>query len=205
MTDWFATEQDADWQPVVLDNDRLELAVARGAAYYGMVRRDQGVKIAASLARSYYISLGGDPEQVICLLPGHAEAGETFELDRDFQLTISQPVEFSLYVSSTRLADAVGDVLDVDPEQMRPLPPIRTALKAKSRNEKRDVPVRLQVGLTEIGTIDLSCHQTDSERSWKLQFDVRSATETDAQAHTGAGESQGVVDEQTWQALRTGD
>ena len=206
ITKWFLTDTDPDWQPIVLDNDRLDLAVARGAAYYGMVRRDQGVRIAASLARSYYISLGGEPEQAICLVPGNAEAGQTLELDRIFQLTISQPVEFSLYVSSTRLADAAGQIIPVDNEQMRPLPPIRTALKTKSRNEQRDIPVKLHVGLSEIGTIELSCHEVDAEqtsqtnRSWKLQFDVRSATQTDVQSHEGSGESQGFIDEDSWQS-----
>ena len=45
------------WAPIVLDNDRLDLAVARGAAYYGMVRRGLGVRIAAGLARTYYIGV----------------------------------------------------------------------------------------------------------------------------------------------------
>ena len=198
IAEWFQTAAEPDWSPVLLDNDRLDLAVARGAAYYGMVRRDQGVRIAASLARSYYIDIGD--QKAICLVPGNAEAGQTLELDRIFQLTISQPVEFSLYVSSTRLSDAAGVIVDIDAEQMRPLPPIRTALKAKSRNEKRDVPVKLKVGLTEIGTIELSCHQVDDQRSWKLQFDVRSATQTDKTSHAGAGESEGFIDEETWQA-----
>ena len=48
-----------NWAPMVLDNDRLDLAVARGAAYYGMVRRGLGVRIAAGLARTYYIGVGG--------------------------------------------------------------------------------------------------------------------------------------------------
>ena len=48
-----------NWEPIVLDNDRLDLAVARGAAYYGMVRRGLGVRIAAGLARTYYIGVGG--------------------------------------------------------------------------------------------------------------------------------------------------
>ena len=127
IANWFQTESEPEWTPVLLDNDRLDLAVARGAAYYGMVRRDEGVRIAASLARSYYIDIGD--QQAICLVPGNAEAGQTLELDRVFQLTISQPVEFSLYVSSTRLSDAAGTIVNIDAEQMRPLPPIRTALK----------------------------------------------------------------------------
>ena len=32
---WFQSD-DPNWQPVILDNDRLDQAVARGAAYYGM-------------------------------------------------------------------------------------------------------------------------------------------------------------------------
>ena len=172
-----------------MENDRLDLAVARGAAYYGIVRRDMGVRIAASLARSYYIGIGANAsgeQQAICIMPGNAEPGQNFLLeDREFMLTISQPVEFSIFVSSIRLADQPGQILKVDPEQMTALPPIRTVIRAKSRNEKRDVTVKLQIGLTEIGTIDLACLEQTSvdstgdpaeqkPRSWKLQFDVRS-------------------------------
>ena len=46
LVSWFRTPgQDGAWQPMVLDHDRLDLAVARGAAYYGMVRRGLGVRI----------------------------------------------------------------------------------------------------------------------------------------------------------------
>ncbi len=196
---WFRAGQGDDWSPQVLENDRLDLAVARGAAYYGMVRRDQGVRIAAALARSYYIGVGGG--NALCIMPGSAEPGESFTLDeRQFLLTISQPVEFPIYVSSVRLADKVGQVIPLDEQQLRPLPPIRTVLKVKSKNEKRDVAVNLRVGLTEIGTIALSCHEVDSERSWRLQFDVRSTTQTDVMAHQGTGEVEGFVDDATWKS-----
>jgi molecular chaperone DnaK (HSP70) len=204
IASWFGDFKGAQWRPEVLENDRLDLAVARGAAYYGMVRRDEGVRIAASLARSYYIEIGNG--QAVCIMPGSAEAGQTFELkDQTFMLTISQPVEFSIFVSSVRLADSPGQVVTIDRQQLTALPPIRTVLKAKSKNEKRDVAVSLKVGLTEIGTIDLSAHQvdeTDGERSWKLQFDVRSTTQTDVQAHQSSGEGEGVLDESTWVQCR---
>ncbi len=58
LTGWFR-QDDPTWAPILLDNDRLDLAVARGAAYYGMVRRGQGVRIAAGLARTYYIGVEG--------------------------------------------------------------------------------------------------------------------------------------------------
>lgn len=198
LQSWFRSASDEAWQPQVLENDRLDLAVARGAAYYGIVRRDQGVRIAASLARSYYIGVGNG--QAICVMPGNAEPGQEFTLaERAFKLTISQPVEFSLFVSSIRLADRVGEVLDVNAEQMTALPPIRTVLRAKSKNEKGELSVRLRIGLTEIGTIDLSCHEVDSDRSWRLQFDIRSTTQTELEDHQAVGETQGFVDEQVWQ------
>ena len=194
---WFRAGQGDQWSPQELENDRLDLAVARGAAYYGMVRRDQGVRIAASLARSYYIGVGDG--QAICIVPGSAQSGESFTLDdRRLMLTLSQPVEFPIFVSSVRLADKVGQIIPLDQEQLRPLPPIRTVLKVKSKNEKRAVAVKLRTGLTEIGTIALSCHQIDSDRSWQLQFDIRSAIQTDVDGHRGSGEAEGFIDEQTW-------
>lgn len=199
MEDWFRAGQGSDWSPQALENDRLDLAVARGAAYYGMVRRDQGVRIAASLARSYYIGIGDG--NAICVMPGTAQAGESFMLDdQEFMLTISQPVEFPIYVSSVRLADKVGQIIPLDEQQLRPLPPIRTVLKARSKNEKRDVAVKLHVGLTEIGTIALWCNEVESDRSWQLQFDVRSTTQTDVAAHEGTGEVEGFIDEATWES-----
>jgi molecular chaperone DnaK (HSP70) len=198
IASWFESGPKEPWSPQVLENDRLDLAVARGAAYYGMVRRDQGVRIAASLARSYYIGVGDG--QAICIMPGSAQAGQSFTIEnQQFMLTISQPVEFPIYVSSVRLADQVGQIIPLDRQQLRPLPPIRTVLRVKSKNEKRDVAVILKVGLTEIGTITLSCHQIDSDRHWQLQFDVRSTTQTDFNAHQGAGESEGFIDEAIWQ------
>jgi molecular chaperone DnaK (HSP70) len=196
LSRWFGRES------IVLDNDRLDLAVARGAAYYGMVRRGQGVSIAASLARTYYIGIESQPPQAICLLPGKAEPGQEIKLaDRQFDLLVSEPAEFPLYVSSTRLADRPGEMFAVDSEQMTALPPIRTALKTRRRSERGTVAVELHAKLTEIGTLELWCSEVGGERSWRLQFDVRSATQTDIEAHESAAEREGVIDEETWRAI----
>lgn len=199
---WFTKSSSQPWQPRLLDNDRLDLAVARGAAYYGMVRRGLGVKIAASLARSYYLALDGNPPQAICLVPGSAQAGETITLKQpELELLVSQPVEFPLFVSSLRLADRAGDLLPIDPEQMTALPPIRTALKTRTRGERGTVAVHLNALLTEIGTLELWCSEPTGDREWRLEFDVRSATQTDAVAHQSAAESQGFIEESAWNSI----
>ncbi|MEQ8790959.1 MAG: Hsp70 family protein [Pirellulaceae bacterium] len=201
IASWFPSPAGEEpWRPLVLDNERLDLAVARGAAYYGMVRRGEGVRIAAGLARSYYIGVESDPPAAVCLVPGSAEPGHDIDLpQRRFDLLISEPVEFPLYVSSVRLADQPGELVTVDREQMRPLPPIRTALRTQRRNERGSVSVELHARLTEIGTLDLWCTQVEGDRRWRLQFDVRSATQTDVAAHESDAEAEGFIDEAAWE------
>jgi hypothetical protein len=202
-----AIEQRAKWRPIVLDNDRLDLAVARGAAYYGMVRRGQGVRIAAGLARTYYIGVepkseSADPEpaaSAICLLPAGIEPGHDVELaGRRFDLLVSEPAEFPLFVSSTRLTDKPGELVPIDRERMTPLPPMRTVLRTRKKEASETVAVTLHARLTEIGTLDLWCSEIGGRRNWRLQFDVRSTTQTDVAAHQSQAESEGMIDEAVW-------
>lgn len=201
LASWFNTT-DTTWKPLVLDHARLDLAVARGAAYYGMVRRGAGVGITATLARSYYVGVGGALPKAVCLAPGSAAAGQDFELPNSFQLTLAEPVEFPLYVSSTRLTDAPGTVVDIDPVELTALPPIRTVLDAGRKREPATIDARLHAHLSEIGSLELSCRDTGSNRSWRLQFDIRSTTQTDLAAHESQAEGEGIVDDETIEACR---
>ena len=199
VCNWFRRDDSDTWTPLVLDNERLDLAVARGASYYGMVRRGEGVKIAASLARTYYVGIDGDEPTAVCLVPGVAEPGQTFQMsDRQFSLAISQPVEFPLWVSSTRLTDSAGDLVPINRDQMFPLPSIRTVLRTQRKSEQGQLSVQLEAQLTELGTIELWCAEVGTDRRWRLQFDVRSATQTDIAAHQSDAEDEGFVDEGTW-------
>ena len=211
LASWFPHQPEApasiqsSWQPHVLDNDRLDLAVAHGAAYYGMVRRGAGVRISAGLARTYYIGVAGSDgvPAAVCLLPAGVDEGQSIELtDRQFELAIREPVEFPIYVSSTRLTDQPGELLPVDSEQMTALPPIRTVLEAAKKGGGAAVKVHLHARLTEIGTLDLWCGEVDGPRTWRLQFDVRAATQTDREMHAGRGEAEGVFDETIVAACR---
>lgn len=199
---WFRKD-DPQWSINVLANERLDLAVARGAAYYGMVRRGQGVRIAAGLARTYYIGVHGTPGTAVagtlsalCLCPAGLEPGQEVDLTaRQFELLLAQPIEFPLYVSSLRLTDRPGDLITVEPEQLKALPPIRTVLKTIKGTEHGTVRVILRARLTEIGTLDLWCSEVGGLRRWKLLFDVRSATQTDIAAVESTANQQGLLDD----------
>ena len=204
LSSWFSSDDKQPWAPQLLDNDRLDLAVAHGAAYYGMVRRGEGVRINADLARTYYIGVAAENSSALCLVPAKTQPGEDVDLaDRTFDLLISEPVEFPLYTSSTRLTDAAGELVAIDRSQMTPLPPIRTVLQTRKKSETGSVKVHLHARLSEIGTLDLGCREVDGRGSWRLQFDVRSATQTDVTAHETIGEAEGFVDDRIWHAGRT--
>ena len=198
LENWFRP-QDANWSPTVLRNDRLDLAVARGAAYFGMVRRGVGIRIVAGLARTYYVGIEQADGQraALCLVAAGTESSSTpTVIDRTFKVRTSEPVEFPILVSGTRLTDQPGQIIPYDPEQLSALPPIRTVLTTRKRGDVATVDARLSATLTEIGTLDLWCEQIDTSRRWQLQFDVRSATETDREAHTGTAEQSGIVDQE---------
>ncbi len=202
LASWFRDEAPG-WAPQVLENERLDLAVAHGAAYYGMVRRGEGVRIAAGLARTYYVGVESDEPVAVCLAPAGVEPGHEVRLtDRRFHLLVGQPIEFPLYYSSVRLTDKPGQVVPIDREQITPLPPIRTVLRTRRKSERGAIDVELHARLLEIGVLDLGCSEVGGDRSWRLQFDVRSATQTDVAAHVSAAEAEGLFDESLWEECR---
>ena len=134
MAKWFscAASIAGDWRVGVLDGDRLDVAVSRGAAYFGQVRRGDGVRIEAKLARSYYVTVSQSPRRAVCVIPGSASPGDKFRLDSmPFELTVGQPVQFPISYSSTRLADRVSECYDMDEQNFSHLPPIRTVLESQ--------------------------------------------------------------------------
>ncbi|MFK8115598.1 MAG: Hsp70 family protein [Rubripirellula sp.] len=197
LSRWFADGDEA-WKPNVLESPRLDLAVARGAAYYAMVRRGKGIRIAANLGHSYYMQVESDPPRGICLIPGSAEAGQRFRADNHpLKLQIGSPIQFPLWVSSTRLADSVGELIDIDRKETTPLPPICTALVLGKKRQDAEIRVVIESELSEIGTVGLFCVDPETGKRWRLEFDIRSTLETDREAHQGTGEAAGIVDSDT--------
>lgn len=200
ITTWF--DQDS-WRPLVLDADRLDLAVAHGAACFGQVTRGQGQRIRAGIPRSYYIGAHTSSGlQAICLIPAGTEPAQQLDPPpQTFLLKTGRPVEFPVFYSGTRLTDPVGAEIAIDPAQLTPLPPIRTVIRER-QGDADELRVSVNCRLSEIGTIDLWCAGSDRQQ-WKLQFDIRSAVETDREGHfTGVSDAEGVVDEALLQRTR---
>ena len=175
---WFAPVAESGWTPQELPNPHPELAVALGAAYYGLVRLGEGVRVGSGSPRAYYVGVvangvGQEGITAVCVVPRGTEEGfETPLREPAFTALTNQPVAFQLYTSSTRLGDKLGDVVQLLPEETSALPPIRTVLRY-GKGVVRDIPVQLAVRLTAIGTLEVWAQSVQSEHRWQLQFDLR--------------------------------
>ncbi|MCI0571595.1 MAG: hsp70 family protein [Myxococcaceae bacterium] len=164
----------------LLRHESLDLAVARGAAYYGLVRRGLGRRISGGTARAFYVGLEGTVEGMespaLCLIPRGMDEGDSVRLGaRTFTLSVGHPVQFPLFSSTADRTDAPGAVVPVS-EDMHALPPLHTLLRSGDP-KAREVPVHLEAGLTEIGTLELSLVNAAGDERWRLEFELRGVTQ----------------------------
>jgi hypothetical protein len=169
----------------VLAGADLDLAVARGAAYYGHVRRGGGVRIRGGTARAYYVGVESampavpglePPIQALCVAPfGLEEGTEAGTPPQEFGLVVGEPVRFRFFGSAVRRDDRIGDLLDAwAPGELEELEEIEATLPADARTPGDVVPVRLRAAVTEVGTLRLEAMPRSGPEHWKVELNVRS-------------------------------
>jgi hypothetical protein len=182
LNSWLSAEQAPEAR--LLTGADLDLAVARGAAYYGYVRKGKGVRIKGGTAASYYVGIesampavpGMAPEiQALCIAPFGMEEGTQQELrDDEFGLVIGEPVRFRFFASNIRREDTVGTRLDYwTKEELDELDEIEITLPEEGRRPGEVVPVHLSAAVTEVGTLELQAVSQKDKGRWKIEFDVR--------------------------------
>ncbi|MVW63199.1 Hsp70 family protein [Massilia sp. NEAU-DD11] len=168
----------------MLEGADLDLAVARGAAYYGYARRGGGVRIRGGTARSYYVGVESSmpaipgfepPLEALCVAPFGMEEGTELELPgQEVGLVVGEPVHFRFFGSTVRRQDHIGTVLESwSPDELQELNEIQATLPAEGRTPGDVVQVKLHAVATEAGTLELVAVAREGQR-WKVEFDVRS-------------------------------
>ena len=163
-----------------LNSDDFDLAVARGAAYYGLARRGRGIRIRGGLSRSYYIGIAASmpavpgmpaPVKALCVASFGTEEGTDIHLrEREFVLVVGEPVSFDFLGSLSRKKDAAGEIVEDWQAEIEEITSIETALDGEPGQMAR---VTLEIKVTEIGTLELWCVSTENDQKWKLEFNVR--------------------------------
>ncbi len=181
---WF-NEKDVNI-PRVLENPDPDLAVAFGASYYGLVKMGRGVRVGSGSARGYYLGIAKEAGETckrenlkngkrhaVCLVERGLHEGTTIELkDKKFEVLANQPVTFDIYSSSFRSGDKCGDIIDVD-DSLSVLPPLQTVIQYGKKGVRTAIPIKIEAGYTELGTLSLWCCSLVSDHRWRLQFQLR--------------------------------
>lgn len=171
----------------VLTEPDADLGVAVGSAWYGNVQRIGGVRIKSGSSRSYYIGVessmpavpGFAPSvEALCVVPFGMEEGSSVDVPAEgLGLVVGEQTEFRFFSSTVRTDDAAGSVLESwRGDELEEMPPLMAELPAEECGGSPIgslVPVALEAVLTEVGTLQLWCHDVRGEGRWKLEFELR--------------------------------
>jgi len=168
-----------------LEGFEPDLAVAQGAAIYGQHRATGGgMRIKAGAARSYYVGLETSmpaipgfrpPVKALCVVPqGMQEGTEQLIEGGTFGLVTGEAAEFRFFSSAVRSGDAPGQILPDAERELEETGLLEVELPAlPDVPAGQVVPVRIEAVVTELGTLELWMRHTNSDRRWKIEFQVR--------------------------------
>ena len=171
----------------VLESDDLDMAVARGAAAYGLVRRGKGLRIRGGTARAYYVGIEGavpavpgvePPTVAFCVAPFGMEEGTHATLPpHELGVVVGEKVAFRFFGSTVRREDVAGTEVERWRDgELEELAPIEVTLPAEGRREGDVVPVELSSQVTEIGTLLLEAVPKEPVRPderFRVELSVR--------------------------------
>lgn len=181
-------EQIASWQdgaaPLVLENAEPELAVAYGAARFGVLLHRQSGRISAGAAHAIFLEVHApatDDEaatpSLLCVLPRGASPEKNFEIaEPALQVRTDQMVRFQAWSSSRHGRNRAGDVLPWQRGDFHALPPLETIIKTTGPTRPGGtVPVHLVAKMNALGLLQVACVSADpaAPQSWPLEFNLR--------------------------------
>jgi Hsp70 protein len=170
-----------------LSSTDYDLAVARGAAYYGLVRRGRGVRVRGGTAQAFYVGIESPapavpgvepPTAALCVAPFGMEEGSRVVLsDAELAVVVGESVTFRFFGSSTRREDVAGTLLESPESDLEELSPIAITLPTEGREPGDLVAVTLEAVITEVGTLALFARPLEprvADEHWKVELSVRS-------------------------------
>lgn len=176
-------------EPLVLENDEPDLAVARGAARYGKILHLKAERIGAGAGRALFLAAHRDAAEdaepaLICVLPRDAGPEDTFETEAPgLSLRLNRPVRFQPYSSTRHARVKAGDVVAFREDAFAALPPLETVARTEDPDAgDRIVPVALQARLNELGLLQVACVSRDPDvrQTWPLELNLRAGERMDA-------------------------
>ena len=182
----------ASWQegqrPYVLENPYYDLAVAHGASYYGYLNVNKSFQVESGYGHSLYLRVQGadDKDQALCVLEQGAQAGTKAVIERaGMEVLTDRPVRFELLQARAKRTEKAGEVVPYVKKDFLAVAPLETQIDVDKKSRYKGgqrLPVKLEVGLNELGALEVYCVANiseDEEAKWKLNFSLRAQLKED--------------------------
>lgn len=190
VSSWYSADAGDDApeglrQPKMLAGTHdLDNAVSLGAAFYGWTRANGAIRIRGGSPRSWYVGIetaglaipgAPRPLRALCVVPqGMEEGSECSVPSGEIGLVVGQPAKFRFFGSTVRPDDTPGTQLQswTDDELVETVS-LEAELPKEADSDETWVPVTFESRVTELGVLELWCVNAETERRWKLEFEIR--------------------------------
>jgi hypothetical protein len=158
-----------------------DLAVARGAAWFGFVRRGNGIRIKSGSPFSYYLGIESSmpavpgftpPVDALCVISSGTENGTEKDIPvENLGLIVGEHTEFKFFSSNSK--EEIGTLIsEIETDKLNPLPSLTAFLSDETASPGSMIPVTLKAIFTEIGTLQIWCYEKRGSRKWRLEFNL---------------------------------
>jgi len=171
----------AAWQgdsPRVIGNSETDLAVARGAAFYGSTLEGRGRLIDAGASRSTFLGVSSEAggEELICVLPKGTNPGaEIPVVIEGLRLRVNETVRFDAYQGNGMVGGMAGERMALMGSSFTKLPPLETKIEVEDSRRASDNSIRisLESSINELGLLEIKCVSSEYADEWVLRFNTR--------------------------------
>ena len=115
------------------------------------------------------------PLKALCVVPqGMQEGSELLIEGQNFGLVTGQPADFQFFSSAVRSGDKPGQILPDAERELEDISLLEIDLPPMPEFPAGQViPVQINSVVTELGILELWMKHTNSDRRWKVEFQVR--------------------------------
>lgn len=161
-------------QVCALDNQELDFAVAKGAAYFALSKQGKGVQIHAGAPRSLYLKIENTQDKGqswMCICPKNTPFSTNFQVPQTFSLQVNKTVYFCIAASSIAHRDTFGAFYSFDAEKMQALPAMSSFLNyGRATAGHTSILVELHFCLNDLGLLTAQIKAKNSPHTWDLCF-----------------------------------
>jgi molecular chaperone DnaK (HSP70) len=155
----------------------IGLSVGRGASVYGLSLRKTSLKVESASPFSLFIKIRhGQKNKLVCLFKKGSLETNYIIPGLNFLLDLGKLVSFEVLSTKEDCDYNVGDIIDCKlDENFKRLPLLQTKLQAKGKQQQASISLKIEK--TSIGVLNILCLDIQSEKRWKLNFQLGSVKE----------------------------